>query len=171
MSRARGSSPLSFATDALVFRFGRYGRYISSISVSVSAAARAAAISSVMAPSSVMRPDTDCRFSSRLRRYVSRSDSFLSCSSSRPPVASFLYLEIKGTVFPPSSSSTAASACPCLIPSSFASFSLIVMSVSRFRFISAPRLPAGNLSRPPSDTATRPRRERDRAPAVRISAV
>ena len=111
ISAANGSSPFSFAIVARVRRFGRYGRYRSSTATSVSAARICFFNSSVSFPCSSILEITCSFFSSRFLKYTRRSYSFLSCSSFSSPVASFLYLEINGIVFPSSISCTAASIC------------------------------------------------------------
>ena len=111
INAARGSSPFSFAIVARVLLFGRYGRYKSSTTTRVSAARICALSSSVSLPCSSMLDNTCSFFSSRLRRYTSLSYNFLNCSSFNEPVASFLYREINGIVFPSSINFTAASTC------------------------------------------------------------
>ena len=122
---ASGSKPFSFAIVARVLLFGRYGLYKSSTATCVCASRIAFLSSSVSLPCSSMLASTVCFLSSRLRKYVSLSKRFLSTSSFNEPVASFLYLAIKGMVFPSSISLTAASTCPFLICSSSAIAAII----------------------------------------------
>ena len=116
-SVASDSSPFSFAMVALVRLFGRYGRYRSSTATSVCTLS-----SSVNFPCSSIEASTCSFFSSRLRKYISRSCKLLSCSSFREPVASFRYRAINGIVFPSSISLTAASTCHFFTSSSSVSF-------------------------------------------------
>ena len=106
---ARGSNPFSFAIVARVRLFGRYGRYKSSTATCVVASKIAFFNSSVKSPCSSIEARHVAFFSSRLRKYDNLSERVRSCSSLRPPVASFLYREINGTVFPSSNSLIAAS--------------------------------------------------------------
>src|SRR6056297_3341789 len=69
---------------------------------------------------------TSSFFLSKFLRYVSRSSRSLSTTSSRFPVASFLYLAIKGMVFPSSIKSTVLLTCETFTPSSFANCFIIL---------------------------------------------
>ena len=85
---ASPESPFSLAMPALVFLLGRYGRYRSSTTTSVSAASIFSFNSSVSFPCSSILPSTCSFFSSKERRYKSLSCRFRSCSSFKEPVTS-----------------------------------------------------------------------------------
>ncbi len=108
---ANGSNPFSLAIVALVLLFCLYGRYKSSTTTRVSAVTICNFNSSVNFPCSSIIESTCVFLSSKFLKYVSLSWSFLSCSSSKDPVTSFLYLEINGIVLPSSISFIAASTC------------------------------------------------------------
>ena len=119
MKSASGSSPLSRATVARVLRFGLNGWYMSSSFASVSAAAIAAG-SSVRRLRSASDFFIASRLSSSALRRSSPSRIAAIATSSREPVASFLYRAINGTVAPSPRSLAAAATCITGTESSFA---------------------------------------------------
>ena len=120
MKSASGSSPLSRATVARVLRFGLNGWYMSSSFASVSAAAIAAESSSVRRLRSASDFFIASRLSSSALRRSSPSRIAAIATSSREPVASFLYRAINGTVAPSPRSLAAAATCITGTESSFA---------------------------------------------------
>lgn len=120
MKSASGSSPLSRATVARVLRFGLNGWYMSSSFASVSAAAIAAESSSVRRLRSASDFFIASRLSSSALRRSSPSRIAAIATSSREPVASFLYRAINGTVAPSPRSLAVAATCITGTESSFA---------------------------------------------------
>ena len=122
---ASGSRPLALAFPALVVFFCLKGLYRSSTLCRISAFSISAFSSSVSLPCSSILRRTSCLRSSSPLRYLSLSSMARSCSSFSPPVTSFRYLAIKGTVLPSSISLTACSICTFLTPNSSVSFTII----------------------------------------------
>ena len=102
ISFASGSSPFSFAIVALVLFFCLYGLYKSSTSVKIEAFKMLFFSSSVSFPCSSIRRITSSFLASKFLKYINLSFNFLRTSSLKLPVTSFLYLAIKGIVFPSS---------------------------------------------------------------------
>ena len=126
MVSARPSSPFSRAMVARVLLFGLYGLYKSSTSTSVMASSMDFFNSGVSFPWEFMLSRTVFFLSSRFLRYFNLSSNFLKTSSSSEPVASFLYLAMKGMVFPSSISLITLSACDFFIFSSLDNSSEII---------------------------------------------
>ena len=101
---------------ALVLFLGLKGLYISSTSVRESAFSNALTISSVSFPCSSINLNTSSFLSFKFLKYVSLSKNFLNISSLKAPVCSFLYLAIKGTVFPSSNNLITFCTCTNFIP-------------------------------------------------------
>ncbi|MFZ5341651.1 MAG: hypothetical protein ACOZBL_03760 [Patescibacteria group bacterium] len=92
--------------SALVFFFCLYGKYKSSTCCNLSQASIFSLSSSVSFHCSSIDFNTSCFLTSRFLIYFNFSSISLICSSSRFQVASFLYLDINGTVAHSSSSLT-----------------------------------------------------------------
>ena len=128
---ARGFNPFSNAIVALVLFLGLKGLYMSSTSVRDSAFSNDFTISSVSFPCSSINLNTSSFLSFRFLKYVSLSKNFLNMSSLKAPVCSFLYLAIKGTVFPSSNNLITFCTCTNFIPNSFSNlFSIFTIVLS-----------------------------------------
>ena len=131
MKSASGSRPRSFAIEARVRRLGLKGRYMSSSSVSVSAASIFDSSSEVSCPRSPSEFFMDLRLSSTALSLSSQSRTAATATSSSEPVASFLYLAMKGTVAPSDKSFAAASIWRAEIPSSAPIFAMCLSFIFR----------------------------------------